>query len=51
MQDPLTLYKLIILYMLQRVDFSTDEGADQRLYFRKAVYKLSDAPAGYQRAD
>ena len=21
MQDPLTLYKLIILYMLQRVDF------------------------------
>ena len=50
LQEPLTLYKLIVLYMLNRVSFPPHHGSGQRLYSGEGIYQLPDAAAGHRRA-
>ena len=47
LQDPLTLYKLIVLYMLNRVTFPLGR-TGQRFYPWKGIHELPDPAAGHQ---
>ena len=51
MAEPLTLYKLMILYMLEKIRISSDKRSDLRLYPGQRVYHLFSSPAGHLRAD
>ena len=48
LQDPLTLYKLIVLYMLNRVTFPLTAAQVSDFILGKEIHELPDPAAGHQ---
>ncbi len=47
-QEPLTLYKLIVLYLLNKVSFPLTMAQVSDLILEKRIHQLPDTAAGYQ---